>query len=105
LYTHFAQSSNVVPFLDTVEDLGQKVDAKVEVISVNVPTDANFLELEVKVSGNFEAIYKFIKLLENSPYEVEIMSFNLAKISPSAISKEPLRWSANLELKLLSFIK
>jgi len=106
LYTHFAQSSNVVPFLDMFEKLGLELNSKIEILSVNIPSDNSGLDVEVKASGSFESIYKFIKLLENSPYEIEISSFNLSKVSASDVnSKQPSGWSVNLKLKLLSFIK
>jgi hypothetical protein len=96
LDTHFAQSSNIVPFLDTVESLGTKVGAKTEVTSVDIPKESNSLNIEMKISGSFEKIYKFILLLENSPYKLEITSID--------VSKQDV-WEANLKIKLLSFMQ
>ena len=106
LDTHFAQSSNIVPFLDMFEKLGSQLGLKVEIISVNIPSDNTGLEVAVKASGRFEFIYKFIKLLEISPYEIEIASFDMRKTSSlETDSNQSSEWSVNLSLKLLSFIK
>jgi len=96
LETHFAQSSNIVPFLDTMESLGTKVGAKTEITSVDIPKESNSLNIEMKISGSFEKIYKFLLLLENSPYKLEITSIDISKQNT---------WEANLKIKLLSFIK
>ncbi|MEK7572422.1 MAG: hypothetical protein AAB493_01005 [Patescibacteria group bacterium] len=94
--THFAQSSNIVPFLDMMESLGEKVGAKTEVTLVDIPKEGNILVIEMKVLGSFEKIYKFLLLLENSPYKLEIVSVD--------ISKQNI-WEASLKIKLLSFMQ
>ena len=94
--THFAQSSNIVPFLDMMESLGEKVGAKTEVTLVDIPKEGNILVVEMKVLGSFEKIYKFLLLLENSPYKLEIVSVD--------ISKQNI-WEASLKIKLLSFVQ
>lgn len=108
LQTHFAQSSDVVPFLDTIEKLAQKVNAKAEVVGVYLSKDGKDLFVEMEASGNFASTYKFITLLENSPYELEIMSMDLqksVKTDPNSKNKTTSEWRVTLELKLLSFIK
>ena len=105
LNSHFAQSSDVVPFLDMLESLATSVGAKAEVLVINVPDDNTGLYVEAKASGPFGSIYKFIKLLENSPYETEIISMNMSNAYFSADSKVATGWSINLKIKLLSFIK
>ena len=58
LDTHFAQSSDIVPFLDTIEGLSKKVDAQAEVTSVDVGTNGS-LTVGMKASGTFGSLYKF----------------------------------------------
>lgn len=105
LNSHFAQSSNAVSFLDMIEDLGSKVNAKAEVLVIDVPQDNTGLYVGIKTSGSFEAVYKFIKLLENSPYEIEIIFMDMSRGSFSSDSKQSFPWTVNLKIKLLSFIK
>ena len=99
LETHFAQSSDVVPFLNIIEELGLKVGAKAEVASVDIAKDGTGLMVEMKASGSFESVYKLLMLLENSPYELELTSFNVRE------SVEKKQWDAVFKIRLLSFIQ
>jgi len=105
--THFAQSSNIVPFLDTIEGLAPKVGAQAEVTSVDIAKDNTGLMVGIKLSGSFESIYKFLLLLENSPYELEFVSMDiqktLIKVDPNSKVKT-FPWEAVFKIKLLSFI-
>jgi hypothetical protein len=107
LDTHFAKSSDVVPFLDTLGALGTQVGTKIQVVSVNISQDNNGLLVELKASGTFEALYKYITLLENSPYEIEFSGMDLQKdISTGTGAKgaKASMWNMVLNIKLLSFI-
>ncbi len=99
LETHFAESSDVVPFLDTIEALAPAVDAKAEVTSVEILDDHSGLLIGLKTSGSWGSMYKLLTLLENSPYELEFVSMDMQK-EPGA----PL-WDANYKIKLLTFIQ
>src|ERR1035437_10358115 len=108
LETHFVQSSDVVPLLDTIEKLAQEVGTSAEVTSVNVAGDTASLIVEMKASGSFETICKLVMLLENSPYilefvSVDIQNTNTQNISVGKNSKTP-QWTAYFKIKLLSFV-
>jgi hypothetical protein len=110
LGTHFAQSSDIVPFLDTIEGLAPKAGAKAETTSVDVLPDNAGLIIKVKASGSFKNIYKFLTLLENSQYELEFTEVDIQRESEGEIGKEgiPLpspNWQAVFGIKLLSFIQ
>lgn len=100
LNSHFAESKNVVPFLDAVEELGRKVGAKPEVVSVETPKGTDGLLVTLKALGSFESLYKFLELLENSPYELEFVSVDLTKQT----SESGSIWQAQWKIKLLSFL-
>ncbi len=121
LGTHFAKSSDVVPFLDTIEGLAPKVGAKAETTSVDVTKDNTGLIVKMNVSGSFKSIYKFINLLENSPYELEFTNVDMQKEAEGAVVVDPTvsidptapvtptpikesKWQAILGIKLLTFI-
>ena len=106
LETHFVQSSDVVPFLNTLERLGQGVGTKVEVNTISIAKDGTGLLVSLKDTGNFEQIYKFITLLENAPYELEFVSVDIGNsVQPDgATSKNTRAWEAEINLKLISFI-
>ena len=99
LESHFAQSSNVVPFLDMLEKLALSTSVKSEIVSVDVAKDKSGLLVEMKVAGIFEAVYKYLLLLENSPYQLEFVSADLHKVSEGSAD-----WAGNFKMKLLSFI-
>lgn len=110
--SHFAKSSDIVPFLDTVEQLAAKVGARAEVYAVEQKTDTTegakpSLVVGMKATGSFEAIYKFITLLENAPYELEILSMGIEKLSDAENIDGKYKapgWSSVLRVKLISFV-
>jgi len=92
LQTHFAKSSDVVPFLDTIEKLAPKVGATAAVDSVIASSDNTGLVVGLKASGSFEAVYKFLTLLENSPYELDFISMDIQKVDK--------KWEAVFKIQL-----
>jgi|SRR3989344_396748 len=108
LETHFAQKSDVVPFLDTIEELAPKAGAKAEITSVDVFTARTGLYVGLKASGTFSSLYKFLVLLENSPYELEFLSTDMHIETGSDESQKTAgapKWNAVFKIKLLSFIQ
>lgn len=109
LETHFAQSSDIVPFLDTIEELGDKVGVKAEFTSVDILKDSTGLMVSMKALGTFQALYKFITLLENSPYELEFVRMDMQReTEPSNANGKNIsvsKWRVTFEIKLLSFVK
>ena len=110
LETHFVQSSDVVPFLDTIEKLAKEVGTKAEVVSVNPAKGSSSLMVGMKTSGSFGTIYKLITLLENSPYDLRFVSVDVQNSSGENLSgsknkktKTP-QWTATFQIKLLSFV-
>lgn len=104
LQAHFAQSADVVLFLDAIEGLAPKAGVKAEVLSVDTVDKEAGLRMNMKASGSFEEIYKFLTLLENAPYELEFISIDMQKKIGQTSGKKPL-WEAIFKIKLLSFIK
>lgn len=108
LETHFAKSSDIVPFLDTIEKLAPEAGALAEIDSVDTLADNTGLMVGLKASGNFEAIYKFLTLLENSSYELDFLSMDMHKLATGTVpdkSVKNLKWEAVFKIQLLSFVK
>lgn len=105
--THFAESSNVVPFLDTLEKLATDAGADSEVTSVDIGKEKPELMVSLRTTGSFSATYKFIQLLENSPYELEIASFDIERqgTAPDPAKTMSREWDGFFTIRLLSFIK
>lgn len=100
LEKHLAKNSNLVPFLDMIEELAPKVGAKAETASVELSSDKLNLLVGLKAGGSFESIYKFLTLLENSPYELEFLSVMFSRNQLPTASV----WEAKFMVKLLSFV-
>lgn len=107
LDTHFAQSSDIVPFLDTIEGLAKEVGVKAEVTSVEILTDHNGLMIGMQASGIFSGLYKFLTLLENSPYELEFVEMDMHRETEITEGKSATlsKWGAIFKIKLLSFME
>lgn len=103
LETHFADSANPVPFLDTLEKLAESVGAENSVSSVDVSKDGKSLVVGMSASGSFSAFYKFLTLLENSDYDMEFLSIDMQK--DGGTNSTSAEWSAVIRIKLLTFIK
>ena len=42
--------------------------------------------MAIKASGSFEALYKFLTLLENSPYELDFISMDIQKLGGEIVA-------------------
>lgn len=105
LDTHFAYSSDIVPFLDTIEKLAREAKTKAEVSYVDISKKNLGLMIGIKATGSFNALYKFLLLLENSPYELEFNSINLQSNNVSSnLTDNTPAWEATFSMKLLTFI-
>ncbi len=106
LESHFMQSSDVVPFLDMIEHSAKSVGASAAVDAVDTGTGNTVFSVSIKAEGSFQAVYKFITLLENSPYELKILSMNLSQVSSGDATQKGVKnstWQAILKVQLLSF--
>lgn len=108
LETHFAKSSDAVPFLDTIEKLALEAGATAQISSVDTSADNTGLIVALNASGGFGAIYKFLTLLENSPYELDFLTMDIHKTTtdtpvPSKNVTDS-KWTATFKIQLLSFM-
>ncbi|MES2023893.1 MAG: hypothetical protein V4439_04380 [Patescibacteria group bacterium] len=104
---HFADSSDPVPFLDTLQALAKKAGANAEFSSVDLSKDGTGLEVQIKAEGSFISLHKLIALLENSPYEFDFSFLDLQKKVLSDAEAKLSRgtiWSMNLKVTLISFL-
>lgn len=105
--THFITRTDIVPFLDSLESLAGKVGTKATVSSIKISEDGAGLLVSLRDTGDFSKVYKFLTLLENSPYQLEFVSVDLHRTGDQSNvpQKERLgRWEMVLQLKLISFI-
>ena len=108
LENHFTQSSDPVPFLNLIEKLGLDSAAKTTVTSVDISPDKASLLVGIKTGGTFESVYKFLNLLENSPYELEFVSMDIQNLDVQNITSKKVKtlgWEGNFKIRLLSFVQ
>ena len=104
---HYIKSSDIVPFLDSIEKLAPQANTKAEVTLVNISPDNTSLSVGVTAQGTFENLYKFLTLLENSPYQLEITSMDIKRVTEGEMPTKgaPAEWLVTFKIKLLSFVK
>ena len=102
--THFVQHSNIVPFLNKIEDVAKSVNTQIEISLVEISKDNIGLVIQMENTGTFSNIYKFINLLENFPYELELSSINIYSDYTENKKSTDNLWKANITIKLTSFI-
>ncbi len=97
LETHFAQSSDIVPFLNAIEKMASSTGTKAEVSFIEIAPDGSGLLVDMKDTGSFSQVYNLLRLLENSPYELEFTSIEIHNATKG-------NWEATFKIKLISFI-
>ena len=106
LETHFAKSSDVTEFFNSIEALAHSTGAIPEVSSADITKDGGLL-VGVKATGSFTSLYKFLMLLENFPYQLDFVSVDMLKQDggdPKKVGKfSP--WQITLKMRLLDFIQ
>lgn len=103
LESHFAKSSDLVSFLDEIENLASSVGAQATISTVDPAKEEIDPAIGMRVVGPFDSIYRFMILLENHTYELEIISFSMQQVNNPSLGESALAWNANFKIKLLSF--
>lgn len=111
LDSHFIKENQkdeqIALYLSSLEELAVSVGSKAEVTSVETPNDKikNF-SISLRVEGSFNSIYKFLLLLENSKYELDITSARILRESGGEVlaDGELPKWRADFKIKVLSFL-
>lgn len=107
LESHFANASDVVPFLDDLQALAVSAGATAEVSSLDDTKDATGLDVEIKAEGSFASLHTLLALLQNSQYELSFSSvkFDTVPLSPTGkvVKGGNQTWEATFDITLLSF--
>lgn len=104
LESHFVSGEDPVNFLNHLEDLARSVGGSAEVSTVDLGKENKSLTVSLKATGSFDAMYRFITLLENSEYKMEIKNLVLQSSDTELIKGSNIKkWSLGVDLKLLTF--
>ena len=84
--------------LSSIEGLGSITNTEITIVNILDRSDQNSgLSILVSVQGEFEDVFRTIRLLENLPYAVSFSRASISKMSESDI------WVADLDFSILSF--
>lgn len=107
----FVDSGKIDTFVSYLEDIDLDTGADLSVKSIEVsPKVKNLISFRVLISGNFQEVMKTITLLENIPYEVDIVQVYLNKDLIQSSSEESNKistpvmpnWQADVVFNILS---
>lgn len=117
LNSYFLTEDNVVSFIETIEDFGQKSDVEIKIGSVDVAqpnskksTDST-LTLRVDAKGSWSSVLTFMEYIENTTYSIDLNKVALSSVSSVvpffgtkdvSISKDTSQWNASFELSVFT---
>lgn len=107
LDSHFLNTGDVAPFLDELELDAKNLGVKAEVVSVDNPNTQNkYLSINLRADGTFENLNKFLLLLENYKYQLEVFDVRMIRNSApdTDLNSLPI-WSGDFRIKVISFLE
>lgn len=103
LNSHFVSGEDPVAFLNSLEEMAISVGAIAEVSTVDKSKENSDLIVNLKVSGGFDSLYKFVTLIENSHYVMEIKNLSMSTSISDVKNLNSNKWDMNVQLKLITF--
>lgn len=106
LDTYFIDVKGTPRFLEALASLGKDAGIVLSFDSIDVDSNSA-LRINFRAQGTFGNLFRFLSLIEASPYALEVGNLNLNKInvfSGKPGEKSENSWSANGTLRLLSFV-
>ncbi len=111
---YFVNQAGIADFLSSLESMGPLSGASVAIASVEIndksiadQTDksAKTLKVSIHVIGDFNQVYNLEKLIENAPYDLDILrSFMVRSDITDSKGKTQTSWNLDMDLELKSFI-
>lgn len=85
LSNHLFNSEFIDTFVSYIEDLGASVGTQISVVGIeSIKNEKNLMQIKISSQGSFSNVAKSIALIENMPYQIDIMQIYLNKdLSPS----------------------
>lgn len=106
--SHFVDSNKIDEFVSYLENLGSITNAEVSVKGIDVPKDTTgMINFELSIVGAFHEVSETITLLENIPYQVDIIKVYLNKNLKQNTEEETIpsassTWQADIAFNILS---
>lgn len=102
LDSHFVSKDDPVDFLNSLETMASGVGATAEVSTVGDDSNNSGLVINLNATGSFDSIFRFLTLIENSFYMMEVQNLTLNSGSVDVKTKLPV-WTMSLQLRLITF--
>ena len=105
---YFIHTDEIDIFVDYLEKLGADVGGELVVKNIEIPKETeNTLSFKVSIYGTFDQVYKTIILLENVPYQVNVVQVYLnSNIKKEKTEKDKIQeekeWQADVSFNILS---
>ena len=101
----FIDEKTLVRFIEDLEELAKESGVELKVDSAVLPQSPEEAgpTFEFTASGEFRNLFKYQRMLENSPYQLVFEKIETAQVSREGVKKGP-SWSARYKLKVISYI-
>lgn len=109
LLEHFVDKENVVPFFTTIESYGKSSGVSVKFDTASSARDVNRFDIALSIKGPYTGVYKFLRLLEATPYEIVVNTIQLQSgyvevpVSKTKIVTQ-VEWTGTVSLSLMSVL-
>jgi len=99
----FVSERSVVAVIEAFEASARDVGVQLEVESAALPTGSAVRgpEIQLHLEGNFDGLYRYVKVLEVLPFQFSVDFLNISKRKSVEGSAE---WTATIRLTVLSFL-
>jgi len=92
----FLNDQEVINFIEVLEDISEKSKSNLEISSIKKENDTRVFN--IVISGPFKNVLQYIMLLENTPYQPDILRANMN------IDQEKELWNARLNIGINNFV-
>lgn len=108
LAAYFVTDQSIVSFLEYLESLGALTNTNTAITTVSEDKDSSTATIILSSIGSYSDTIRFIELLENMPYRMEIEHFTfVTKEDPTDDTGEVAdpKWQVDITFKLISYRK
>jgi hypothetical protein len=97
IHGYFVASSDIVPFLESLQNMGAGTGVKVNVAAVaENKTPRPHLDISLKITGPFDAVVRTVGAIEYSPHDIQVTTLAL-DATPG--EKETI-WTASMAMRV-----
>jgi len=109
--SRFVDSNKIDTFVSYLEEIDLDIGSDISVKNIEIsPKTKEVISFKILITGTFEQVMRTVVLLENIPYEVDIISIYLNKDLTETTNKEGEKtkilgvptWQADISFNILS---